>query len=348
VQPALTDRTAVEMHLFDAFIPAAYRRPDHAGRWTALAAETWLGFLARHLENTIDSPDLAWWQLLLSVPLAELRFVFGVTLGVAVGVPAGAAVGVATGVTVGTGVGVAAGLAAGVAVGVTILVSFIKMADSRFLSVEQTTPSHGVRPDAKARKVWILAGVAGCVLLGVPGGIFGTAESGIAVGVTGGVVLGIVGGAAGVVLGIAMQLTGVPGDLTTAMNPAAVLAHDRRSALVLALGVGVTVGVIAGLVAGIGYPVAVGLAAGAASGVVLGFVSSAAGTGWPSYMIVRGWLALRHRLPWSLMTFLADAHQRGVLRQAGAVYQFRHIELQHRLAKAEERHAVLAEDDPPN
>ena len=40
----------------------------------------------------------------------------------------------------------------------------------------------------------------------------------------------------------------------------------------------------------------------------------------------------RNRLPWQLMAFLADAHQRGVLRQAGAVYQFRHIELQHRLA----------------
>ena len=34
----------------------------------------------------------------------------------------------------------------------------------------------------------------------------------------------------------------------------------------------------------------------------------------------------------ALMGFLADAHRRGVLRQAGAVYQFRHIELQHRLA----------------
>jgi hypothetical protein len=32
------------------------------------------------------------------------------------------------------------------------------------------------------------------------------------------------------------------------------------------------------------------------------------------------------------MTFLADAHQRGVLRQAGAVYEFRHVELQRRLA----------------
>ena len=30
--------------------------------------------------------------------------------------------------------------------------------------------------------------------------------------------------------------------------------------------------------------------------------------------------------------YLVDAHKRGILRQAGAVYQFRHIELQHRLA----------------
>ena len=33
------------------------------------------------------------------------------------------------------------------------------------------------------------------------------------------------------------------------------------------------------------------------------------------------------------MNFLEYSHQRGVLRQAGAVYQFRHVELQHRLAK---------------
>jgi hypothetical protein len=41
---------------------------------------------------------------------------------------------------------------------------------------------------------------------------------------------------------------------------------------------------------------------------------------------------VRGFLPWRLVSFLQDAHRRGVLRQAGAVYQFRHIELQHRLA----------------
>ena len=65
--PALADRAAVESLLFDAFIPAAYRHGP-AGRWTAQQAETWLVFLARHLERTIGSPDLAWWQLLRAAP----------------------------------------------------------------------------------------------------------------------------------------------------------------------------------------------------------------------------------------------------------------------------------------
>jgi hypothetical protein len=46
------------------------------------------------------------------------------------------------------------------------------------------------------------------------------------------------------------------------------------------------------------------------------------------------WLAAQHKLPWSLMPFLDDAHQRGVLRQQGAVYQFRHARLQAYLAAA--------------
>ena len=64
----------------------------------------------------------------------------------------------------------------------------------------------------------------------------------------------------------------------------------------------------------------------------LGLVFSMVKTAWPLYLLTRAWLALRHQLPWPLMAFLADAHQRGIMRQAGAVYQFRHIELLHRLA----------------
>jgi hypothetical protein len=75
-----------------------------------------------------------------------------------------------------------------------------------------------------------------------------------------------------------------------------------------------------------------GIGAGAAAAVLAWVLVSFAVAVWPSYAIAQIWLALRHRLPWPLMDFLADAHRRGVLRQEGAAYQFRHIELQHRLA----------------
>lgn len=41
---------------------------------------------------------------------------------------------------------------------------------------------------------------------------------------------------------------------------------------------------------------------------------------------------MRGKAPLRLMRFLADAHRRAVLRQAGAVYQFRHASLQDNLA----------------
>jgi hypothetical protein len=53
---------------------------------------------------------------------------------------------------------------------------------------------------------------------------------------------------------------------------------------------------------------------------------------WGWFLLTRSWFALRGELPWRLMGFLDDAHRRGVLRQAGAVYQFRHARLQDRLA----------------
>ena len=104
-------------------------------------------------------------------------------------------------------------------------------------------------------------------------------------------------------------------DRSSATSPSVTLARQRRFAIE------------AGAVAGTGIGVPTGLVAGFAAGVGVSFSEA-----WPSYEVARIWLALRRHLPWPLMGFLADAHRRGVLRQAGAVYQFRHIELQHRLA----------------
>jgi hypothetical protein len=69
-------------------------------------------------------------------------------------------------------------------------------------------------------------------------------------------------------------------------------------------------------------------------GLGVGLPLSIRETAWVPFLIVRCWQAVRRHLPWRLMSFLADAHQkRGVLRQAGAVYQFRHVDLQRRLAR---------------
>jgi hypothetical protein len=46
-----------------------------------------------------------------------------------------------------------------------------------------------------------------------------------------------------------------------------------------------------------------------------------------SYADARIWLAVQGRVPWRTMDFLADANRRGVLRQVGAAYQFRHTRL---------------------
>jgi hypothetical protein len=53
---------------------------------------------------------------------------------------------------------------------------------------------------------------------------------------------------------------------------------------------------------------------------------------WGNFVTTRVWLAYTRQTPLQLMTFLEDAHKLGVLRQVGAVYQFRHALLQERLA----------------
>jgi hypothetical protein len=62
---------------------------------------------------------------------------------------------------------------------------------------------------------------------------------------------------------------------------------------------------------------------------------------WGGFAVTRLWLALRGQLPLQLMRFLDDARRRGVLRQVGAVYQFRHARLQDRLAENNARPGIV-------
>lgn len=60
---------------------------------------------------------------------------------------------------------------------------------------------------------------------------------------------------------------------------------------------------------------------------------------WTRFLVTRTALALTGRLPWSLMRFLADARERGLLRAAGGGYQFWHARLQERLVMTAEHRA---------
>ena len=301
--PARADRTAVESLLFDAFVPAAYRN-DPADRSKALDAERWLVFLARHLESTIASPDLAWWQLPLAAPG------FARAIGVAVGVVVGAAAGVAVGVVAGYGPGSVAGAA--FATGAVAGVKAVR---------RQAKPVRRIRMQPPSRGDVVYGALAGGVLAAV------LAATGAGTGIVTWAWV-VIGAVAGFASWSGRQAGAL--DLSSAASPHAVLAGDRTTGIVFGAAFGLVAGLLAGVLTGV-------LAAGAVVGTGAAVVSSFALAAWPSYGMARIWLAARYQLPWQLMGFLADAHKRGVLRQAGAVYQFRHINLQHRLATRPEQ-----------
>lgn len=86
------------------------------------------------------------------------------------------------------------------------------------------------------------------------------------------------------------------------------------------------------VVIGIGYEAVLGSAPGLAAGLViaLGLGTTTARERW--VVLERIWLPLRGRAPWAMIVFLEDACERGVPRQAGAVYQLRHDRIQTQLA----------------
>ena len=117
-----------------------------------------------------------------------------------------------------------------------------------------------------------------------------------------GIVAGAVFGYVGALLGgLRGGLEAKPSDLARVTSCEAVLARDRRVALLIWLVSGIALGLVGGYMFELVGGLELGVSAGLAAGLVLGFVLSVAETAWPSYMLARGRLALRHRLPWSLM-----------------------------------------------
>jgi len=206
----------------------------------------------------------------------------------------------------------------------------------------------GARPARAAR--WSLRnGAIAAVIAGTAAALVGILAGGSAFGLSFGLIFGLT---FGIAVGAVAGLEGVPTQLSAGAGPPAVLARDRATTLLLALVTGVAAGILAGVTSGslfsapyasyaaqigLAFGLGMGISTGLAVGVVFCLTVNGFGSGWPPWLTARGWLALRGQLPPRLITFLEDAHQRGILRQTGAVYQFRHIKLQDQLAKRQAR-----------
>jgi hypothetical protein len=188
------------------------------------------------------------------------------------------------------------------------------------------------------------------VLGGVLGGVFGAISGllfwrafGLAGGLAGGLAVGLTMGLQGALLDDledALDITTVPRVLDS-------LAADRNHALYRILLSLPSVGFLAvmvplfvagstgrpGLIAWLVLGLILGAMGGITAGLAVGAVARLAGAWGQWLLLVRVWLPLTDRLPWRVAAFLADAHHRGILRQAGAVYQFRHSRLQDHLAR---------------
>ncbi|MBO0657298.1 hypothetical protein J1792_32680 [Streptomyces triculaminicus] len=305
----LSTQAAVERHLLDAFIPAAYRRrPGDTCRWSPQVAEHALVFLARHLQHTLHgTPDLAWWQLHKAVRRRVYQCLLATVTAFAAGLSA-----------LGSGLGpaVAIGLAAG----------FLGW---RTGGRPRRLPAVAFRWSGTGFALGVLWAAGFGLILALP------ARTAPELGLLAGLLLGPVTGVwlgRGVVA-LAGQETRSP-DLASAVGPAMLVRCDRRvfGRLTFTFGFGY------GLVLALATPAllhgatsdAVGIAVLIPAFSISGAFAYAA---WGHFTLARCYLTLRCRLPRDLMAFLAEAHQRGVLRQSGAVYQFRHIDLQHHLAQ---------------
>ena len=170
----------------------------------------------------------------------------------------------------------------------------------------------------------------------------------------------ILGAAVGATVAWPVGLSGTKIDKNANASPDAALSRDARTFWITALAAGGAAAAFAFVGDGLAsifevhakfsFPLLLsdGLGVGLSAGLVVGLAFGVYHATSPSFMIARAWLRLRGDLPWRFMAFLADAHkERGVLRQSGAVYEFRHAEIALYLKRAGEATAKRKPPRPP-
>ncbi|MCK7625875.1 helix-turn-helix domain-containing protein [Streptomyces sp. RS10V-4] len=366
----------LEDHLLDNFTTTAYRpRPEHRPgggplrTWDPERARYWLGYLAHHLDR-LDTPDLEWWRLGHGMGRLTRTLVTALVVAVAIALADGV-VGIpfdafAYQLVDGLVAGLLAGLLFGLAYWFMVAAKDTAVEPSavrmRLRGRERRT---GRRP-LRRLAVGVLCGLVFGAGYGIVHGAINGAvhHAGLPVILAGSLGDGLIFGlmfalAAGPTLGL-LTLFETPLDIRSAVNPVSLLRTNGRTVaaqlLVWAPVFGLFVGLasmavirpVSMLLGPVVWNLTAALKLGLISGLggALGYTFSL--TSWGQWAVFsRIWLPLTGRLPWSVVAFLEDAYQRGVLRQAGAVYQFRHARLQHHLARAYRSPRPSTAERPP-
>ncbi|MGW5691187.1 NACHT domain-containing protein [Streptomyces asiaticus] len=340
-------------------------------RWHADRAQRWLGYLAEHLDQLgreRNEPaverNIAWWELGTTLRRSSRILVIGLLAALAFGVTTGVGnvpvdllgarcslnFALQRGLVVGLMHGLAAGLAFGLAYGLVSggAARMPSRVGMRFFGRTRELRTRFAHRFAPRFLVGFALGTPfALVLVLVDRGV--VAKLGLSDGFDNGPLVGVpvfalgIGLGTGLVLGLIAWLE-EPDDITSGAGPSDLLQRNGMNAvahmLMWALVFGVGGGLAGGLTAGPGNGLTAGLLGGLLTGLVFGLEAAFGGglgyalslSAWGQWLaLARIWLPLTGRLPWKLITFLDDACERGVLRKVGAVYQFRHAQLQDHL-----------------
>jgi hypothetical protein len=358
------NRAAIEDHLLDTWIPAVYaQRPHPPGLSPAAArsygpdqAQRWLTFLARHLQH-LQTRDFAWWDLVraISRPVRGLAFSLPAACLFAIAglLARGPAMAWVYGLS--TAVGGCAAHSCGTRSGPSQVVVRFRGTTLRFLGRFVI----GVGISAAIGLIWslpILPVIILALAFGFSMGLHAWLEvpteasrasnpattyaqdrlATLAAALS-------VAASIGLFYAFAIAVSQPHSQLGAVADPFH-LARALPAGLVSALfgwfafrSVGSVSYGLAGFAVGgqamaHHIPLSLGLAAGALFGLAIG-LTTALSRSWGAYLLSRAWLALRGHTPLRLNRFLEDAHRRGVLRQAGTIYQFRHARLPDRLSQ---------------
>ncbi|WP_346099749.1 NACHT domain-containing protein [Streptomyces olivaceiscleroticus] len=363
----------LENHLLEMYIPAAYadsldaRHPSSSSLWgqnTVNQIHTWLRWLAGHLDR-LNTYDVAWWQMTEATPRIARILSVGLASGIMCGLVGHLSAGLVPGLAYGIVFALASGIstvlgrqrgptrvelrfrgtmrsftsrfAAGLAIGLMLCIGFEFQGGIAIATVlsfglafgmhvwldKSINISHLSGPLVSLRQdrtVALMFGLSYATALGVAyGAAFFTDDfaGGDSLSFMLGLSFSPVYTVAGAITG------GVAGWIV--YGPAGSAAYLFAGAVAGGLQIPTRNDLVLGSMVGGLFGIAIGLQA----------VMCRA---WGSSLLSRAWMALHGYQPWRQMDFLADAHRRGVLRQVGAVYQFRHARLQEHLSHSSQGH----------